>query len=351
MQRDDLHSKFEKRQLAQIAARLRRIKARYGEAVDRITIAANSIIYRGITFKLSDYSLLKALIKEEIKTLQKGILIEITDGIKTSWALSNEENNLLVDMRLAGKIPKARARRILYDPNEGALKEFLKRKEKGLGLSDRVWNTLKPFPAMIETGLTTGINEGKSAAETARELKGALLEPDRLYRRVRDAKGELQLSRAAKEYRPGQGLYRSSFKNAIRLTATENNAAYRTADFERWQALPFVVGIEVHLSNNHPRYDVCDSLQGVYPKDFHFRGWHPQCICYQTPRMATDEEYNAMEDAILGISDDVPEIKQVENLPAGAVKWMEKNAERVKGYKRLPYFITDNKEYLGGFLK
>ena len=35
------------------------------------------------------------------------------------------------------------------------------------------------------------------------------------------------------------------------LAVTETNAAYRTADHERWQNLDFVVGIEIHLSGNH----------------------------------------------------------------------------------------------------
>ena len=53
------------------------------------------------------------------------------------------------------------------------------------------------------------------------------------------------------------------------------------------QQLDFILGIEVHLSNNHtclnakgepePFYDICDELQGRYPKDFKFTGWHPLC--------------------------------------------------------------------------
>lgn len=347
----DPNDPYEARHLRQIAARLRRIKALYGQAIDRITVRVDSIVYRGVTFKLADYPTLKAFIEEEIKALKKGIYIELTDGIRTSWNLANEKNDLLVDKRLAGKKPKLKAKQILYDPNEGALREFLKRKEKGLSLSDRVWRSLRPFPAMIESGLSVGINEGKGAAEMARELKSALLQPDRLFRRVRNAEGELELSRAAKNYKPGRGVYRSSFKNALRLTATETNMAYRTSDFERWQNMPFVVGVQVQLSRSHPRFDVCDHLQGTYPKDFLFKGWHPQCICYSTAKLASDEDYNKMEDAILGLSDDVPDIKQVEKIPASAVAWMEKNAERVKGWSTTPHFIRDNKEYLGKYLK
>lgn len=46
---------------------------------------------------------------------------------------------------------------------------------------------------------------------------------ERLYRRVRGADGKLHLSKAAKAYHPSQGVYRSSYKNAMRLTRTECN--------------------------------------------------------------------------------------------------------------------------------
>ena len=111
--------------------------------------------------------------------------------------------------------------------------------------------------------------------------------------RVRDKHGNLRLSKAAKAYHPGRGVYRSSYRNALRLTATENNMAYRTADHLRWQQQPFVVGIEIKLSNNHTckgvigRFvDICDDRAGVYPKDFKFVGWHPHCRCYCVPKQA-----------------------------------------------------------------
>lgn len=102
----------------------------------------------------------------------------------------------------------------------------------------------------------------------------------KLFRRVRDEHGELQLSKRAAVFHPGRGVYRSSYKNARRLAATETNIAYMTADYERWQQLDFVVGIEIKLSNNHtlngvPFTDICDDLKGRYPKDFKFTGWHP----------------------------------------------------------------------------
>ena len=70
----------------------------------------------------------------------------------------------------------------------------------------------------------------------------------------------------------------------------EIGAADGTADHERWQKMDFVVGIEIHLSGNHtckgrdgkPHAfaDICDQLQGKYPKDFKFTG--DICIIHTT---------------------------------------------------------------------
>ena len=112
---------------------------------------------------------------------------------------------------------------------------------------------------------------------------------------MRDEKGILRLSKAAKMYHPGRGVYRSSYKNALRLTQTEINMAYHSADHERWSQTDWIIGVRVSLSNNHtlngiPFHDICDDVKGVYPKDFKFVGWHPKCRCHATPELAKREE-------------------------------------------------------------
>ena len=102
-----------------------------------------------------------------------------------------------------------------------------------------------------------------------------------------------------RKYHPGRGVYRSSYRNAQRLARTETNIAYRTADYERWQQMPFVIGIEIKLSNNHPEPDICDDLKGIYPKTFKWSGWHPNCRCYQEPVLASPNELDKMLDNIL----------------------------------------------------
>lgn len=288
------------------------------------------------------------------------------NGVRSEWTLANNKNNELCRQVFGDdldKVPKDVYRRNL-DTNSAAEEAFLKRKEAGLGLSDRVWNYTDQFKEEIEMGLDLGIRSGASAEQMSRELRGYLKNPDKLFRRVRDEHGQLQLSKNAKAYHPGQGVYRSSYKNALRLTGTETNIAYRTADYLRWQQMDSVVGIEVRLSNNHtikdakgklrPLTDICDTLAGKYPKDFKFVGWHPQCRCHAVPIMKTQEEI--IEDAkrILAGKKPLPPSSSknyVKEPHEGFSKWAKDNAERIeaaRGRDKLPYFVRDNDKYFGG---
>lgn len=341
---------FEKRHLSNLRKKELQIRKFYEDAIHQISIGYSQIKWNGKTFYLRDYPSLLNRINAQIKKLHAQIYGAVVTGIEVSWDLSNEKNNILVDKRLAGRKPTQKATSILYDPNLEALNEFIKRKNKGLNLSDRVWSILDGYKTEMEAALGVGISEGTPAAEISRKLKRYLVEPDRLFRRIRQDDGTLKLSNAAKNYHPGQGIYRSSYQNALRVAATETNMAYRTADWRRWQTLPFVLGIEVHLSKNHPEYDICDELEGVYPKDFLFTGWHPRCLCYQTAKQMNDDEYDKFEDAILAGKQ--PVIKgHIQDVPAGFKNWISKNKKRVEGWKNKPYFMRDNPEYLKGSSK
>jgi hypothetical protein len=235
-------------------------------------------------FSFDDYPMTKKRIDKAIRKLQKNVETAIVNGVRSGWTLANNKNNVLCD-RVFGdnkyRLTKEQERRY-YSNNDKALEAFIERKTNGLNLSDRVWKYSDQFKNEIEMGLDLGIRNGLPAAEIARDLKQYLQYPDKLFRRVRDEHGQLHLSKAAKDFHPGAGVSRSSFKNARRLAVTETNIAYRTSDHTLWQKLDFVVGIEIRLSNNHtlngkPFTDICDDLKGKYPKTFKFTGWHPLC--------------------------------------------------------------------------
>lgn len=169
--------------------------------------------------------------------------------------------------------------------NLDALNAFQNRKIGGLKLSDKVWNYTQDFEKQMEVAIDQALLEGKSAQSLSRDIRSLLIDPDALFRRVRGDDDQLRMSRAMAAYHPGQGRYRSAYMNAMRLARSEINIAYRSSDSQTAQEFDACVGIEVHLSNNHnckgvPEgefYDICDELQGRYPKDFKFVGWHPNC--------------------------------------------------------------------------
>lgn len=341
---ESLSNDYERKLAQQQAAAMRAVREAYESAIVEIALKASTLTIKGQTFNLGKYPLLNDLVEKVMGEMHASIYATVVNSIKDSWDLSNEKNNILVDRRLAGRKPSKAVAEILYDPNKGALDAFIKRKEKGLNLSGRVWKTLDNYKTEMEGALGVGISEGQSAQKMASQMKQWLQNPDDLFRRVRNAKGELKLSKRAQEYHPGQGVYRSSYKNALRLTRTETNIAYRSADHERWGKLDFVKGIEIKLSNNHPVYDICDEVKGQYPKDFKFSGWHPQCRCFAVPVMMTDEEYEKYENALLD-GEEPPPVEGITEPPEGFQKYVDENKERIEGWKNEPYWKRDNPNY------
>lgn len=355
-------NKYDRKHLKNQAMYQAMIEAIFNQAaVDAAQIGAS--IGRFDTNKplsFNDYPLTKRKVDELIKRLGEQIELSIVDGVRSEWTLANNKNNELCNRVFGdnlGKLTQAQYKRY-YSNNETAQEAFIKRKDNGLSLSDRVWRYTDEFKDEIEMGLDLGIRAGQSAQDMAKDLKQYLKHPDMLFRRVRDEHGNLHLSKRAADFHPGRGVYRSSYMNARRLAATETNIAYRTADHLRWQQMDFVVGIEIHLSNNHnckgvPEgmfFDICDELKGKYPKDFKFTGWHPHCRCYATTILKTEDEMDADTQKILNgepLNDE--SVNKVEDVPNEFTKWVEDNKERAKGWTTMPYFIRQNPQYIEGF--
>lgn len=300
-------------------------------------------------FSFSDYPVTRKRIERLLESLRNGLQSVIVNGIQSEWTLANNKNNELCKQvfgKAFGHLTKEQEKRYL-STNETARDAFLQRKTAGLRLSDRVWNYTNQFKDEIELGLDVGIRGGKSADEISRDLRLFLKYPDKLFRRVRDEHGELQLSKNAAAFHPGQGVYRSSYKNARRVAVTECNIAYRTADHLRWQQMDFVVGILIEPSDtNHPVRDICDDLKGRYPKNFKWTGWHPHCRCHATPILKTEDEVADDNNRIIQGGEVSPDsVNTVTTPPDGFVKWIEENGSRIdeaRKHDTLPYFIKDN---------
>ncbi|MDL2310211.1 hypothetical protein LJC39_03745 [Parabacteroides sp. OttesenSCG-928-B22] len=301
-------------------------------------------------FSFADYPQTKARLDKLLKKLQSGVQTIIVNGIESEWTLSNNKNSELARQVFGnniGKLSQSQYRKY-FSTNDAAREAFISRKTAGLTISDRVWKYTDQFKDEIELGLDIGIRNGLPADKMARELKQYLQQPDKLFRRVRDEHGELQLSKHAKAYSPGAGVYRSSQKNAERLTRNETNLSYREADYERWQQFDFVVGIEIRLSHNHPVFDICDLLAGVYPKNFRFEGWHIQCFCIAVPILKTLEEMKEESRQILnGGTINTKSVNEVTEIPENFKQWVRENEGRIAISNQrgnLPMFLKYNRE-------
>lgn len=339
---------YDKKHKENLAKRARKVQQLYDAAIKRIAQAAAPSLFDAAPkkeFHFEDFPALKKEMEALMQDLGSSLQANIKDGDQESWTLSNTKNDAMVDSIIGKKKLPAKTVKAWKHPHLEALNAFIARKEAGMNLSRRVWNLTQQFKSEMELALELGMGEGKSAAALSRDVRKYLVEPNKLFRRVRDKSGALRLSKAAAAYHPGQGVYRSSYKNALRMTATENNIAYRTADHNRWQALPFVIGIEIHISNNHPTEDICDLFDGKrFPKDFKFTGWHPWCRCYAVSVLASQEEMDAYTTAIMN-GEDVSHWKftgQVEKMPKEFNKWMKDNQARIENATSMPYFIKDN---------
>lgn len=342
---------YDKKHLRNLSSRLRKVLALLDDAAVKAVKIGRRTGFRDEEkdFHFDDFPQARREIDALLGELASGLSVNVREGISEAWGTSNAKNDAMVDSMLGAAgagLPKKATRR-WYNHNERAMNAFIRRREAGMGLSENVWN-LAQFKEELELALESGLVQGVSAAEMSRDVRSCLRNPDKLFRRVRDEKGVLRLSRAAQAYHPGRGVYRSSYKNALRLTATETNMAYRTADNKRWGQIDFVLGQHIEPSRtNHPVVDICDELKGDYPKDFKFVGWHPFCRCFAVPKMASPEKFLEYQQAILD-GKDVSDWKwegEVKDVPKNFKDWVKENEERISRAKSLPYFLKDNPKY------
>ena len=350
------------------------VRAIYLEAMGEIiNLVKGTELEDGKPFSFAEYGY-----SEEVTPILRNMYSRtyqvIRGGVQKEWLQSNEHNDGLVKSVFGEHSIEDHHFARYFLRNKEAMDAFFARKtgEDGLNLSQKVWKYNGMFKEELENTLDLAIGEGTPANRLATKIKGYLQEPDKFYRRFRVKIGEDEngnpiygriwkrriwdkesesykwVNDDPKKYHPGQGVYRSSYRNAQRLARTETNIAYREADFTRWQQLDFVVGVEIKLSNNHPVWDICDDLKGVYPKGFKWVGWHPNCRCYMVPVLAKEEELDQMLDKILNGEDPGSVVTDSpKDLPDQFQTWVKDNEERyakAEAKGTLPYFIRDNKK-------
>ena len=360
------------------------VRAIYNDSLGKIIdIVKGTELEPGVPFTFSEYGYTDE-VQPILRNMYSRVYQVIRSGIEKEWLFASENNDELVKSIFGESSIEDNHFAKYFLRNKEAMDAFFARKTDGLSLSQNVWKYTSQYKGELEGTLDLAIGEGTPANRLATQIKEYLNDPDRWYRRFRVKIGEDEdgkpiygriwkrrifdpedgiykwIDDNPKHYHPGRGVYRSSYRNAQRLARTETNIAYRTADFDRWQQLDFVVGVEIKLSNNHPITDICDQLKGIYPKDFKWTGWHPNCRCYMVPVLATQEDLDQMLDKIMDGEEpgnlSVNPSNEVTEAPEVFKNWLEdpKTQERMEKAQEkgtLPYFIKDNQDLVNKVLK
>lgn len=291
-------------------------------------------------FSFSDYPNTAARVEDLQRRMVDEIEAVIYNGTSSEWEASNEAQDLLATgvLREYDAVVDGQKYRILYQTNSDALRAFQQRVDRGMTISDKLWNQSISMKSAMEEAISCAMQKGMSAITLSKRISKYLNDYPKLAANYGKKYGMAS--------RSGDCEYRS-----IRLAASEINMAYRNAENERWSQMDFIVGYEIRLSSNHnckgiPRgrfYDICDELAGKYPKDFKWSGWHPLCRCYKIPILKTEEEFWEWNGRNEISTSSVNEVKDV---PDNFKKWIDNNIQRAKSWESTPYFIRDNKDFI-----
>lgn len=253
--------------------------------------------------------------------------------------------------------------------------------KEGLNLAQTVWNYCQQskgeFEMAMSNVLADGIKAGESAEQIGSKLRQYLNNPDMMYRRYHTVKvlkngtkkdvvkwykrkvinGKVRFVDEPLEA-VGTGVYRSARKNALRVARTEINAAYLKAHNERWRKEPFVIGQWIHVSPEHDpekHHDICDELQGRYPKDFVWLNWHPQCRCTSDPITLQGDEKKQFYKRLMAGEDMSNYVSPfaVTDVPDEFKQYIRDNTDAIvtagKSGK-LAWHLRDNTKYWAGLL-
>lgn len=307
-------------------------------------------------------------VEELLRKLHSVATMAIQQGISVEWDIANKECDELVRSCFGKKVLESPEFSAWTQRNTAARDAFINRTDNGMNLSKRIWQSVEQLRDEMEVAMTVAIGEGDSAASISRKVRQYLNDPDLMFRRFRykigeDDNGQPVYGKKWKKrikdstgkykwidydrdsYKTGAGVYKSSAKNAMRVARTETNIAYRRADHERWQQMDFVLGQKIQLSRKHPHADICDDLAGDYPKDFVFDGWHPQCFCFSTPILISENEMEKVTERFLQGETYTPRGKQIDDYPTNFKSWVKDHEEDIayaRSRGKEPYFIKNN---------
>ena len=324
-------------------------------------------------FNFDNFPVLKARLNEIFNDYFQNSMLcyksGITSGVSLAYSHDNDalgQFSVLTDKALETARKTAAATFIANRLNA----------KNGINLAQSVWNycqqTKSEFEMAMSNVIADGLEKGTSAEDVGRRIRQYLNNPDMMYRRYHTVKvlkngqkkdvvtwrrkriinGRVRFVEEPLEH-VGQGVYRSARKNALRVARTEINAAYHKARNGRWANEPFVIGQHIHISPQHDPdedADICDELEGYYPKDFDWDSWHSQCMCTSDPVMISGEERKQFYKRMLNGEDMSGYVSpnSIKDVPDQYKRYIEANGDKiVDAFKRgkLAWHLANNKSY------
>ena len=345
--------KYDSAHLANIERYVAKVRKAYIEALKEVSqLTYRLSLNSNDEFYFRNHSSINKKVNEVLRAMYDSVYGTTVSGIHTEWDLAVEKNNELMRYIFGTDLKEVsnKVRDSYFSNNAAARRSFVARKENGLGLSSKIWRNTVQYKQELELALEAGLGRGKSAQALARDIQGYLNEPDKLFRRIRDKEnGELRLSKAAKAYSPGQGRYRSSYKNAFRLTRNETNFSYENSNYLKRQQSDFIVGVDIRVSPGHNPADdkggiSCIDLQGRYPKDFDFTyKWHVSCKCQSFHILKAREELDVDVQRILSGKEPLKKsVNQITKQPGNYTGYLKDNQKKWANWKNPPRTFVNN---------
>ena len=169
----------------------------------------------------------------------------------------------------------------------------------GFKLSQRLWRWDSESSTQIKNILNTGVTSGTSAWDLAKRLEGYVgadadcprWASSRLFKLTKkDIAGGDTTGLYSKGACDGQGV---SY-NALRLARTEIQAVHNMASLDVMKRSPWVKGVNIKLSREHPEKDICDTMAegSPYPIDeTPLPPYHPHCLCYPESALMDEGDF------------------------------------------------------------
>lgn len=368
-----LTSKQQKEQLNNLfAVYNKRLGRLYSDYVKKLTSLGygEDVLEDDALFNFDNFPQLKARLNDIFNDYYQNSLLCYKSGITDGVALAYNHDEMVIG---GYSVLTDKAIRVARDTAAATFISNRLKTKNGLNLAQIIWNycqqTKSEFEMAMSNTIADGIKKGSSAEEVGKSIRKYLNDPDMMYRRYHTIKvqkngkkkdvvtwrrrriidGKVRFVEEPLE-KVGMGIYRSARKNALRVARTEINSAYHKARNERWQNEPFVIGQYIHVSPQHNIDDICNDLEGRYPKDYVWISWHPQCICTSDPITIQGEEKKEFYKRLMAGEDMSNYVSPfaVLTMPEKYNQYIKDNSEAIvkAGMRgKLAWHLQDNTKY------